>query len=589
MAGMSSDLEILKDIPGYKAILKSVLKSQIQLLIEQLSDHTGEETIILTASVHDGTLSHLGSNTGKGFLDGRDEIKSQFLAFCLKNAKGSSILLWNGLVLQFGKAPKTEGMFNFSGHLGNKASDTNENQNDDDFTEQNSENEDSTAASIKIEPITESEMELEITGVEPGKTSVSADTWGQGQVLGTSGVGEGASNETGDQGGYRRWSYPYSMSNATEPQVKKEHMSKKKVTFNLGMTTLIIPKPLHTDSLFDQGNELVDREFRNPLDEAQVKTEPVDQDEFGLNDVAVRKYWSGTQTSNHMFVSRSRSNDERTGEFYGRNHCTEVQSKTAVYRWKPGQESTTRYIDQEDKEYGEQSKKIVMDNSDIPKNGESEWKRTVIVGKRKKHTDKQRRSIREYVDDVVAQIRSQTERQNETADAVVDWKHSVPEGQNDEVSESIEHGREAVDNLTIEKPQTQRYMENQDLCLRVKGKKKKRKRSKKSKKELYSGSETKIQSQIGTVMSPKVGTNRSFAKAYLNGLGINKAGHPMVFGWKYHCPYCPMRYTTDIALKRHMWRHTKVKPYACSHCSLEFMRMKELDQHMRREHLGLPY
>lgn len=33
MAGMSSDLDVLKDIPGYKAILKSVLKSQIQLLV----------------------------------------------------------------------------------------------------------------------------------------------------------------------------------------------------------------------------------------------------------------------------------------------------------------------------------------------------------------------------------------------------------------------------------------------------------------------------------------------------------------------------------------------------------------------------
>ena len=55
------------------------------LQVEQLSDHTGEESIILTASVNDGSLSHLGSNTGKGFLDGREEIKSQFLGYCLKS------------------------------------------------------------------------------------------------------------------------------------------------------------------------------------------------------------------------------------------------------------------------------------------------------------------------------------------------------------------------------------------------------------------------------------------------------------------------------------------------------------------------
>jgi len=30
---LSSDLEALKDVPGYNAILKAVLKSQIQLLV----------------------------------------------------------------------------------------------------------------------------------------------------------------------------------------------------------------------------------------------------------------------------------------------------------------------------------------------------------------------------------------------------------------------------------------------------------------------------------------------------------------------------------------------------------------------------
>ena len=55
------------------------------LQVEQLSDHTGEESIVLTASVNDGSLSHLGSFTGKGFLEGRDEIKSQFLGYCLKS------------------------------------------------------------------------------------------------------------------------------------------------------------------------------------------------------------------------------------------------------------------------------------------------------------------------------------------------------------------------------------------------------------------------------------------------------------------------------------------------------------------------
>ena len=88
-------------------------------------------------------------------------------------------------------------------------------QNDDDFTEQTSENDDSTATSIKIEPITENEMELEITGVEPGKSSVSADSWSQGQLPGTSGV-EGVPTEAGDQSGYSKcltfFPFSYKMS-----------------------------------------------------------------------------------------------------------------------------------------------------------------------------------------------------------------------------------------------------------------------------------------------------------------------------------------------------------------------------------------
>ncbi|XP_053382211.1 uncharacterized protein LOC128546194 [Mercenaria mercenaria] len=78
------DMEVIKDIPGYKVILKAVLKSQIQQLVEQLASTTEEESVILTASVADGTLCHLGSDSGKVFLEDHEDIKSQFLGFCLK-------------------------------------------------------------------------------------------------------------------------------------------------------------------------------------------------------------------------------------------------------------------------------------------------------------------------------------------------------------------------------------------------------------------------------------------------------------------------------------------------------------------------
>ena len=50
-----------------------------------MAQHTDEESVILTASVADGTLSHLGSDSGKSFLDDYEDVKSQFLGFCLKS------------------------------------------------------------------------------------------------------------------------------------------------------------------------------------------------------------------------------------------------------------------------------------------------------------------------------------------------------------------------------------------------------------------------------------------------------------------------------------------------------------------------
>ena len=42
-----------------------ILKNQV----EQLSETAGEESILLTASVSDRTLSHLGSESGKSYYD----------------------------------------------------------------------------------------------------------------------------------------------------------------------------------------------------------------------------------------------------------------------------------------------------------------------------------------------------------------------------------------------------------------------------------------------------------------------------------------------------------------------------------------
>lgn len=74
----------LKDLPGYKAILKAVLKQQIQMLIEQLNENTGEETLVLSANINEGTFSYLGSEYGKNFLKQEASIKPKFLGYCLR-------------------------------------------------------------------------------------------------------------------------------------------------------------------------------------------------------------------------------------------------------------------------------------------------------------------------------------------------------------------------------------------------------------------------------------------------------------------------------------------------------------------------
>ena len=69
--------------------------------IEQLHDETGAESIFLTVSGKDGSLSHLGSYKGKKFLAEQNEIKSQFLGYC-HNGKLDQSLLTGGVCRHLG-------------------------------------------------------------------------------------------------------------------------------------------------------------------------------------------------------------------------------------------------------------------------------------------------------------------------------------------------------------------------------------------------------------------------------------------------------------------------------------------------------
>lgn len=77
--------EMLKDIPGFQAILKTLVKGQLQHLINQLSEHGDSETLVLSVNRSDGTIQQLGSRKGEEFLGFRHDLKSQFLKYCLQS------------------------------------------------------------------------------------------------------------------------------------------------------------------------------------------------------------------------------------------------------------------------------------------------------------------------------------------------------------------------------------------------------------------------------------------------------------------------------------------------------------------------
>ncbi|XP_052774968.1 uncharacterized protein LOC128213361 isoform X2 [Mya arenaria] len=80
--GKGSSMFSNQDHNVYIEVLKTVLKSQIEHLVHQLEAEAGEETLVLTASLKEGTLSTLGSNKGLHFLHARDDLKLNFFSFC---------------------------------------------------------------------------------------------------------------------------------------------------------------------------------------------------------------------------------------------------------------------------------------------------------------------------------------------------------------------------------------------------------------------------------------------------------------------------------------------------------------------------
>jgi len=56
--------------------------------IKQLQSEGGEEVLVLSASVKEGSFSHLGSRKGLDFLYSRKDIKAQFFDYCISGNAG---------------------------------------------------------------------------------------------------------------------------------------------------------------------------------------------------------------------------------------------------------------------------------------------------------------------------------------------------------------------------------------------------------------------------------------------------------------------------------------------------------------------
>ncbi|KAL3885351.1 hypothetical protein ACJMK2_025422 [Sinanodonta woodiana] len=76
--------------PELLQALKIVIKGEIKFLLQRLAD-TGEESVLVTASVEDGSTGHIASSKGDGFIEfaSLDDIKTQFLTFCAGFREGS--------------------------------------------------------------------------------------------------------------------------------------------------------------------------------------------------------------------------------------------------------------------------------------------------------------------------------------------------------------------------------------------------------------------------------------------------------------------------------------------------------------------
>ncbi|KAL4225805.1 hypothetical protein ACF0H5_013795 [Mactra antiquata] len=79
------ELDSFKHLPYFKPLYTAFIKLQMQFMVDQLSQNTDEETIILSVDPSAGIVSKLTSELAAGFLDQHTDIKVQFYKHCYQN------------------------------------------------------------------------------------------------------------------------------------------------------------------------------------------------------------------------------------------------------------------------------------------------------------------------------------------------------------------------------------------------------------------------------------------------------------------------------------------------------------------------
>ncbi|WAR27429.1 KRH1-like protein, partial [Mya arenaria] len=86
-----------EDSTEYKTAVKSVIWCEIKSLLQKLAAVTGEESIVISTNLTEGTYSHLGSFLGQEYLDDRED---HILSLCTSFSQFCSGLQNHAVVLQ---------------------------------------------------------------------------------------------------------------------------------------------------------------------------------------------------------------------------------------------------------------------------------------------------------------------------------------------------------------------------------------------------------------------------------------------------------------------------------------------------------